>query len=160
MKRRSFFSFLIVGGGFLVAGIAGVPSLITALSPALKRREEELWVPVGALDEFPAGDMSKAVFETPRDDWDRSLREKGVFIWRPSEREEEIVVFSRNCTDLSCPVTWDPGSGWFFCPCHGGIFSKDGENRAGPPDRPLYRYANRVRNGMLEIDLRSLPAIT
>jgi menaquinol-cytochrome c reductase iron-sulfur subunit len=98
------------------------------------------------------------VAPVPRGDWARSLGEKGVFVWRASE--EEVVVFSRNCTDLSCPVTWDPGSNWFYCPCHGGIFAQDGTNVAGPPTRPLYRYANRVQNGVLEIDLLSLPPMT
>jgi menaquinol-cytochrome c reductase iron-sulfur subunit len=96
--------------------------------------------------------------EVPREDWAATLRERGVYVWRRSE--QEVVVFARNCTDLSCPVTWDPGSQWFFCPCHGGIFSKDGERMAGPPKRPLYRYTNRIRDGVVEIDLRSLPPIT
>lgn len=160
MKRRSFFNLLVIGGGLVTATLAGIPALITALSPVLQRREKELWVPLGALDDFPVGDMSKAVVEVPRDDWDESLREKGVFVWRPTGDGEEVVVFSRNCTDLSCPVTWDPGSGWFFCPCHGGIFAEDGSNKAGPPDRPLLRYSYRVQEGLLEIDLRSLPPVT
>lgn len=149
---------MVAGGGIIVSGIVAIPSLITALAPVLQRRPENSWVPVGEMETFPVGGVAKALVSVPRGDWAESLREKGVFVWRPSE--EEVVVFSRNCTDLSCPVTWDPGSGWFFCPCHGGIFDEEGTNVAGPPTRPLYRYANRVQNGVLEIDLLSLPPMT
>lgn len=95
-----------------------------------------------------------------RGDWARSLDEKGVYVWRKSEKEADVVVFSRNCTDLSCPVKFDEGSECFYCPCHGGIFDKQGIPLAGPPSVPLYRYANRVRGGVLEIDLNSLPPMT
>ena len=70
------------------------------------------------------------------------------------------VVFSRVCTDVGCPVTYDRGSACFLGPCHGGIFTQDGTPIHGPPPRPLYRYAARVRDGVLEIDLNSLPPQT
>lgn len=139
----------------LVSGILGIPALLAVLSPSLKRRQGESWQVVGRITEYPIGEVVKAVVEVPRDDWARSLRERGVFVLR--EAADRVVVYSRSCTDLSCPVTWDPGSHWFFCPCHGGIFSKDGEPKAGPPKIPLYRYRNRQRAGMLEIDVNSLP---
>jgi menaquinol-cytochrome c reductase iron-sulfur subunit len=158
MNRRSFLALATAAGGLVISGIVAIPALLTALSPVLKKRPEALWVPVGELASFELEGVSKANVPIPRDDWATSPEEKGVFVWRPSA--EEVVVFSRNCTDLSCPVTWDPGSNWFYCPCHGGIFAQDGTNMAGPPTRPLYRYANRVQDGILEIDLLSLPPMT
>jgi len=156
MKKRGFLAKLVVAGsGLLVGGIVGLPALISALSPSLRRRTAENWQAVGRLDEFPLGTVRKALVAVPRRDWAEALRERGVFVWR--ESEEVVVVMSRNCTDLSCPVTWDPGSEWFFCPCHGGIFSKDGTPQAGPPKLPLYRYAIRVVDGVVEIDLNSVP---
>lgn len=141
--------------GAAVAGIVGIPALINVLSPLFGRRGE-VWQPVGPVEAFPVGEMREAAVEVPRPrDSARSLNEKGVFVWHAEQ--DEIVVFSRKCTDLHCGVIWDPGSEWFFCPCHGGIFAKNGERMAGPPQRPLYRYENRVRNGLLEIDLNSLP---
>lgn len=157
MNRKIFLRVAVQGMGLVVAGIVAIPALVTALFPALQRRRE-VWQPVGPLAEFPIDEVRKAIVDVPRDDWSSSLRTKGVYVWRPSA--QEIVVFSRNCTDLSCPVTWDPASGWFYCPCHGGIFGRDGERKAGPPKRALYRYANRIRNGVVEIDLASLPPMT
>jgi menaquinol-cytochrome c reductase iron-sulfur subunit len=158
MNRTTFLKWMVKGGGLVAAGIVVIPAIITAFSPLMRRPGGELWRALGPLDGFPVGTMRHSVVEAPRDDWVQSLRARGVYVWRPAP--EELVVYSRNCTDLSCPIVWDPGSEAFFCPCHGGIFAKDGKRMAGPPRRPLYRYANRVREGMVEIDLRSLPPMT
>jgi menaquinol-cytochrome c reductase iron-sulfur subunit len=155
MTKRSFSKLVVAGVGFVISGVVGLPAILAALSPSLKRRPGENWQPVGNVDDYPLGEVVKAVVPVPRSDWAAALRERGVFVLR--EAGDRIVVFSRNCTDLSCPITWDPGSHWFFCPCHGGIFSKEGEPKAGPPKRPLYRYATRMRDGLLEIDLNSVP---
>jgi menaquinol-cytochrome c reductase iron-sulfur subunit len=147
MNRRSLLHYLTNLGGLMVTAVVGVPSLIAALSPALRRGGGERW-------QFPLEQMTEGIVEVPRDDSDRSLRRKLVYVYRAAE---ETIVYSRNCTDLSCPVVWDGGSQCFFCPCHGGIFSKQGAPMAGPPPEPLFRYANRVRGGELEIDLNSVP---
>ncbi len=141
-----------------MAGVVGVPVLSTAVSPALEARGQETWRPLGPLKEFPVGTVRRARVGAAEGNRAHSVRVRAVYVWRPAE--DEVVVFSRNCTDLSCPVTWDPGSGWFYCPCHGGIFNREGEPVAGPPKRPLFRYANRVRDGVVEIDLGSLPPMT
>lgn len=158
MERKTFLKILTWAGGLATSGVVAVPALITGLAPALRSREEPLWQPVGRPEEFPLNDVRKAIVAAPGPEWANSMRVKAVFVWRPSM--DEFVVFSQNCTDLSCPIAWDPGSGCFFCPCHGGIFARNGERLAGPPKRPLYRYANRIHNGLVEIDLHSLPPMT
>jgi menaquinol-cytochrome c reductase iron-sulfur subunit len=155
MTKRSFSKLIVAGVGCVISTVVGLPAILAALAPSLKRREGENWVPVGNVATYPLGEVVKAVVPVPRNDWAAALRERGVFVLR--EAADTIVVFSRNCTDLSCPITWDPGSHWFFCPCHGGIFSKEGEPKSGPPKLPLYRYATRLRGDMLEIDLNSVP---
>ena len=156
MKKRRFFRLFLVTTGTFLGAVVGIPAGIVALHPSRRRSTtEQAWQAVGPLRDFPEGRMTRSIVSVPRVDWSQSLREKGIFVLRKDANE--IVVFSRNCTDLGCPITWDPGSEWFFCPCHGGIFSKDGEPKAGPPKEPLYRYATRVRGGVLEIDLNSVP---
>lgn len=158
MTRRELLSRIAVAGSVGVAGIVVIPPAIHSLSPVIRRDEEPVWRPLGEVGDFPPGEVRKVVVDVPRDDWAQSIREKGVYVWHSDE--EGLVVFSRNCTDLGCPIEHDAGSNWFFCPCHGGIFATDGTPKAGPPSRPLYRFANRVRDGLLEIDLRSLPPTT
>lgn len=157
MERRTFFKALLAGGATAVTGLLGVPAVATVVGPALGGRAEPDWVPVGPLAEFPVNEVRLAIVEVRRDDWAEGLRRRAVYVARRAV--DDVVVFSRSCTDLGCPVLWDAGSSCFLCPCHGGIFSRDGEPKAGPPDRPLFRYAIRVREGTLEIDLRSVPAM-
>ncbi len=40
---------------------------------------------------------------------------------------EEVIAMSAACTHMGCIVQWNSGDGKFHCPCHGGIFTKDGE---------------------------------
>jgi menaquinol-cytochrome c reductase iron-sulfur subunit len=150
--------WLVRGIGAATAAILGGPALVTLLSPMVRHRRVPLWQPIGPMDEFEVGQMHKRTIELPEMLRTRTVGTKGVFVWK--EGEEQVIVFARNCTDLSCPVTWDPGSGRFFCPCHGGIFSQEGDPVAGPPSMPLFRYQTRVRDGVLEVDLRSLPPMT
>lgn len=156
MDRRSLLNVVLAAGGAVASAVVGLPALVAALAPGLRVRRSERWQSLGPTALFPAGEVTEAHAEIPRDDSFQSLRQRLVYVWHSGEG---FVVYSRNCTDLSCPVVWDRGSKCFFCPCHGGIFSQTGNPMAGPPPEPLYRYANRVRGEELEIDLSSVPPI-
>jgi menaquinol-cytochrome c reductase iron-sulfur subunit len=158
MKRRKFLTHALHGGALAVAGILAVPAAITAIAPGFIGRRKKVWRPVGPVDGFPPGETLRAIVELERNDWSRSLRRQLIYVRR--EAEDAWVVFSRNCTDLSCPITWDAGSRTFLCPCHGGIFDRHGTPMAGPPSRPLYRFHHRVRDGLLEVDVHSVPPMS
>ncbi len=56
----------------------------------------------------------------------------------------EIVALSDVCPHLGCRVHYEAAKGQFLCPCHGGVFEKDGTAIAGPPaeeGKNLKRYA-------------------
>jgi cytochrome b6-f complex iron-sulfur subunit len=58
----------------------------------------------------------------------------------------EVVALSDICPHLGCKVHYDAARGQFLCPCHGGVFGKDGTAIAGPPaneGKNLKRYAVR-----------------
>ncbi len=156
MERRTMMKWMVRAIGLATAAMVGIPTLVASFSPAwMNRPKKNVWRSIGILEEFPVGEMRKVVVSLPEEKWGNALREKAVYAWRPSA--EEMVVYSRNCTDLGCPLTFDPGSQCFFCPCHGGIFDKNGERIAGPPSRPMYRFAVRVDNNEIKIDLDSVP---
>lgn len=158
MERRTMMKWMIRAIGLATAGMVGIPAFIAAFSPSwMYRRRPKVWQSLGRLEDFPVGEMQKIVISLPEEQWGEALREKAVYAWRPTVAE--AVVYSRSCTDLGCPLTFDPGSECFFCPCHGGIFDKNGERMAGPPHRPMYRFTVRVTNGEIEIDLNSVPAM-
>ena len=132
-----------------------LPTVLSVLNPLRSRSRANGWRGAGRLEEFEVGRIQAAVVAIQRQDWSRSLESRTVYVYRRSL--EEVVVYSRSCTDLSCPLVFDSGSECFFCPCHGAIFGKEGTPMKGPPTDPLFRYETRVRDGELEIDLNSLP---
>ncbi|MCS6914893.1 MAG: Rieske (2Fe-2S) protein [Myxococcales bacterium] len=53
------------------------------------------------------------------------------------------VALSDVCPHLGCKVRWDEAAGGFLCPCHAGLFSKEGKALRGPPadeGKDLRRY--------------------
>ncbi len=154
-SRRTVLVALLGSGSAMMAGFLAIPSLLAVLTPAWRSKRRDPWRLVGKLEDFSVGGIHKAIVPIHRNDWAKSLNEKSVYVWRRTDRE--VVVYSRNCTDLSCPVHFEAGSACFFCPCHGGIFDKEGTPIAGPPRQPLHRYATRLRGDAIEIDLDSVP---
>ena len=155
MERRSVMKWIIRGVGLATAGMVGIPSIVAGLAPLwISRPKRSYWYSIGSIGEFPVGKMQRVLIRLPEEAWGETLREKTIYAWRPST--QEAIVYSRSCTDLGCPLTFDEGSEWFYCPCHGGIFDKYGNRRAGPPSRPMYRYGNRIENGEILIDLYSV----
>jgi menaquinol-cytochrome c reductase iron-sulfur subunit len=156
MRRRTLFKWLVGGASIAMGSMVVVPALISALSPA--HSGSSAWRVIGPLGRFMVGRVVKARIPQPGGAKSaKSAHAREVYVW--VRADSDVVVFSPLCTDLGCSVNFDPGSEFYYCPCHGGIFSKVGEPVAGPPVRPLYRYATRVRAGVLEIDLRSVPVV-
>ena len=56
------------------------------------------------------------------------------------DADGEIVALSEKCTHLGCRVPFCQSSGQFECPCHGTVFNRVGEYRAGPAPRGMDRY--------------------
>jgi Rieske Fe-S protein len=70
---------------------------------------------------------------------------------------EKFQVFAVNCMHLGWPVRWFPQSGLFMCPCHGGVYYRDGSRASGPPERGLFEYPYKVENGLVTIHAGELP---
>jgi Rieske Fe-S protein len=45
----------------------------------------------------------------------------------------------------------------FLCPCHGGAYYRDGTRAAGPPERGMFEYPNKIENGVVLIQAGELP---
>jgi menaquinol-cytochrome c reductase iron-sulfur subunit len=85
--------------------------------------------------------------------WDGVSARTGAWLRRIGERD--FVAFTLNCTHLGCPVLWQPGANLFMCPCHGGVYDRDGNVVSGPPPRGLERLNVRVnpQTSDLEVEL-------
>ena len=42
-----------------------------------------------------------------------------------------------------------------MCPCHGGVYFKNGDVAAGPPPVPLQQFAARVANGRVQVQWKA-----
>jgi len=47
-----------------------------------------------------------------------------------------------------------------MCPCHGGVYYKDGTVAGGPPPEPLDRYPVRIQDGEVQIETEAIPLTT
>ncbi|MGB7786053.1 MAG: Rieske (2Fe-2S) protein [Salinimicrobium sp.] len=155
MGRRSFLSKLTAGLVALVGAFLSLPLLVNLLEPLVGNQKNE-WRKIGDLSDFKVGETKKVSFKNAsRFDWSNKISKSAAYIRR--EEPEKLVAFSVNCSHLGCPVRWEEKPKMFFCPCHGGVFHKDGSRAAGPPNRGLYTYPVRVRNGIVELETQKLP---
>ncbi len=152
VTRRRMLIAVCLGSGSLVAAAASVPLLGFFLSPML-RKYPPVWRDVGALDDFKIGDTVKVVLVTSGGlPWDGAAQR--VAGWLRRNDEGNFTVYSSKCTHLGCPVRWIPSAELFMCPCHGGVYYKDGDVAAGPPPDPLQQFPVRVANGRVEVQWR------
>ena len=64
-------------------------------------------------------------------------------------QEDEVVAMSARCTHVGGIVRIKEDE--LHCPCHGGVFSKEGDPIQGPVVRPLERFDCRVHEGRIEV---------
>ena len=148
--------------GILFNGLVGialaVPILGFLLSAIMRGRGNAYlaWVPLGAVNEFPEGETRLATFRnpfvTPTDG-----QTADTPCWVRHIEGNQFQVFAINCMHLGCPVRWFPQSGLFMCPCHGGVYYRDGSRASGPPERGLAVYPSKVEQGQIIIQAGELP---
>ncbi|WP_439883304.1 ubiquinol-cytochrome c reductase iron-sulfur subunit [Pontibacter sp. MBLB2868] len=154
-NRRRFLMKLSLGLGGVAAAAAGIPVLGALFSP-LFGKAEQTWRTVGSLHDFAIGSTNLVTYDNPDPKpW------AGVTVhsaaWLRRDDEKNFIAFSVNCTHLGCPVRWEQSAELFMCPCHGGVYYKDGTVAAGPPPKRMVQYAVRVRRGQVQIHTEPLP---
>jgi menaquinol-cytochrome c reductase iron-sulfur subunit len=158
VSRRKFLTRLSLSLAGLCAVVIGAPTAGFVLAP-LFRKVAGTWRTVGKTGDFGIGETVSVVFEDPS-----PLPWAGVTAraaaWLRRETEERFTAFSAHCTHLGCPVRWMPGADLFLCPCHGGVYYRDGSVAAGPPPHPLFRYEVRVQEGDVQIKATAIPITT
>jgi Rieske Fe-S protein len=114
----------------------------------LRREAKRREMFVGTLTDFPVG-TTRTV---------RDPRGQEIILARvsshPEQRASEFRALSTKCPHLGCKVHWEAGQGRFRCPCHEGIFDRNGKAVSGPPaaenkDMPQYEVrVNDVTGGI------------
>ncbi len=59
------------------------------------------------------------------------------------DQEQKLHALDARCTHEGCTVQYVAAEGVIWCACHNARFDLEGRVLAGPPPRPLPRYATR-----------------
>ena len=142
-RRRALVIFVnsvvaLIGGGLSV--------ILGAFAARPSTRGEGRWIRAGALSDLSPNEPVPRVLSIPRQDgWYRERARETVFlVW---DGHKGVHALSATCTHLGCQVRWDAASTKFRCPCHGGVFDRDGNVVEGPPPHALNRVEVRVDDG-------------
>ena len=153
--RRGFLTKIIVGVGACVSGVLALP-LVSALVDPATRKRKQAWRAVARAADFADAETKLVDFENASPyKWSGDIAKSAAYVRR--EPDGTFVAYSINCAHLGCPVRWVEESELFLCPCHGGVYYRDGSWAAGPPPRGLYTYPVRVRDGQIEIETSAIP---
>lgn len=147
--RRSVLARLVTG--VLAAMTGGIGALVGAVAVPRTVATGRRWraaLPVDALS--GDGPTTAVLAERQADGWYQTRRQSVVFIDREGEGYR---AFSATCTHLGCRVRWNAESSQFRCPCHGGVFDREGNVVDGPPPRPLERLAVRLNPETSELEV-------
>ena len=142
----------------LVGAVLAIPIAGYLFSPLIRERKYgyDSWLPVGGLEQFPAGQTRLATYRNPVvRSWDGETGD--IACWVRNVDGQTFQVFAINCAHLGCPVRWFPQSSLFMCPCHGGVYYQDGSRASGPPERGLFQYHYKVEGGRLFIKAGEMP---
>jgi len=159
-SRRKFLMKVALLANGVVGVVLAVPVIGYLLGPVLKRNGSyNYWVPVGNLEQFPAGETRLAEYRNPNGA-PAYGQTRNLPCWVRHIADNRFQVFAINCAHMECPVHWFPQSKLFMCPCHGGVYYQDGSVAAGPPPRGLYEYKYKVARNQLMIWAGELPTLS
>ncbi len=133
---------------------------------------KKLWLLVGGVAVLELGWVARGFFG-PRGRQREEVKPRALFVAGPVDRFENgtvtpfqegkfylvrlgdggFLALSRRCTHLGCTVPWRKERGRFVCPCHSSTFNMRGEVEGSPAPRPLDRYAVRIENKIVKVDI-------
>lgn len=139
-SRRGFVTRLLMFVGIFAGYGAGALHFFQYLVPLRnERRRREMFI--GTLDAMTVGSTRTV----------RDPRGQEIIIARtaddPENRTKDFRALSTKCPHLGCTIHWEAGKDRFRCPCHEGIFDREGKAISGPPaqeGKNLIEYEVRV----------------
>ena len=133
-RRRRFCQAAIGGMAFVATGTVAYPVVSFLRLPKSQRRQEVIEI---ALSDLSDGSAL----------WGDHMGRQIVVI----NVDGDIRAFDGSCPHLGCIVQWEAASRSFLCPCHGAIFSDQGQPTGGPVNAPLKPVDFVVTDGVLKI---------
>jgi len=158
-SRRAFLFKVSLFLNGIVGAIVAIPIVGYLIGPALRKSSSEnAWIGLGKVIDYPEGETRLAQFRNPvTTPWDGQTGDIPCWVRRISGND--FQVFAINCAHLGCPVRWFAQSNLFLCPCHGGVYYRDGSRASGPPERGLFEYEHKIVDGNLMIYAGKVPTL-
>lgn len=148
-SRRDFLNWFSLTLTAAAGVVVSVPILAYLFTPLFEKADRE-WQDIGPASNFVIGQTVEVPIKDPSPlPWAGQTATTAA--WLRRTEQSEFIAFAVNCTHLGCPVNWIQSGQIFLCPCHGGVFTANGDVAGGPPAGPLRRHHVRVRNGRVEI---------
>ncbi len=136
LSRRTF---IVAGvGGLLATSAGGIYASVKSLYPTVSY-EPSLKAEIGVPEEF-TGDIMKQF----------QINGSKISVMKG---ENGLYALVRNCTHMGCIPYYSDEKQQFLCPCHGSVFTLEGDVVKGPAPEPLYRTSITINSrGKIEID--------
>lgn len=139
--RRRFLGSVTGSLLSVIGGILGVLGGGAVFSSTIRRQAG--WLTAATLHDLPDNEPTPVTLSVMRvDGYREALERRTIFLVKTGEAE--VSAFDARCTHLGCLVAWDADDRVFRCPCHGGVFDRDGAVMEGPPPDGLVAIAARV----------------
>jgi Rieske Fe-S protein len=150
LSRRDFMKIATLSIGGLISLGWAVPAVAYVVGPAVQGNQAEEWLRLGATSKIELGVPTLFKVTVKRQTgW--IVNEEELSVYALTEDGRNYIAMSNVCTHLGCRVRWIAEQESFFCPCHNGVFDKQGNVVAGPPPKPLNQYEVKVENDQLYI---------
>jgi menaquinol-cytochrome c reductase iron-sulfur subunit len=149
--RRRFLARVITSIHAAIAASLGVVLGGTVLSPLFGKQDEN-WLPAGTLTTLPENDPLPVTLRVAREDgYNQIIERRSIFLVRSGQ--SGVIAIDSTCTHLGCRVSWDADEQLIKCPCHGGIYDKEGTVKSGPPPAPLARLSTKVEGDQILVQV-------
>jgi Rieske Fe-S protein len=150
INRRDFLKVSTWAIAGVISAAMAIPAIAFILGPALKKSEAQTWIRLGDIAKVELGTPTLFKVDIERQaGWIVEREKRSAYVLTDNGRD--FVAMSSICTHLGCRVRWIPEREQFYCPCHDGVFDKEGNVVSGPPPRPLDRYEIKVEDNQLLI---------
>lgn len=147
-RRRALARLVTAGMGLIGAALAGLVG--AAATPRTEVRAPK-WRRAASIFDLPPDVPYAAVLaDRHADGWYETRKETVVYLDRDGDGYR---AFSAICSHLGCRVSWNTDARQFHCPCHGGVYDREGRVVSGPPPQPLARVNVRVNPQTSDIEV-------
>jgi Rieske Fe-S protein len=147
-RRNTLAKLVTAGMGLIGAALAGLVG--AAATPRVVDRGRK-WRKAASMFDLPQDTPFAAVLaDRHADGWYETRKETVVYLDKVGA---DYRALSATCTHLGCRVSWNTQTKHFHCPCHGGVYDRDGRVIAGPPPAPLTRVNVRLNSQTSEIEV-------